>query len=113
MRGACASFFVGMKRVGAEIYNTHAWKRVRQEYAKTVGGLCERCLSHGEIQPGEIVHHKIHLTEQNKHDPNIAFSFDNLELLCRKCHAAEHPELMRHKRRYFINSDGSIAPVCD
>lgn len=27
------------------------------------------------------------------HDPEVALSFSNLELLCRKCHAEEHPEV--------------------
>jgi len=38
------------------------------------------------------VHHKIHLTPHNIDDPNITLSEDNLELLCRECHAIEHPE---------------------
>lgn len=48
-------------------------------------GLCVRC-----GKPGEIVHHIEHLTPNNINNPAITLSEDNLELLCRDCHAVEH-----------------------
>lgn len=65
--------------------------------------MCERCLKAGIIRPGEMVHHKKHLTEENLNDPAVALNFANLELLCRDCHAAEHA-----KRRYWVDVDGFV-----
>ena len=65
--------------------------------------MCERCLAHGLYIPGEIVHHKIHLTPENISDPNVSLNFDNLELLCRNCHADEHTRL---KKRYRFDENG-------
>lgn len=48
-------------------------------------GLCVRC-----GKPGEIVHHKIYLTPENIGNPDISLNPDNLETLCRDCHALEH-----------------------
>jgi 5-methylcytosine-specific restriction protein A len=73
-------------------YHSKSWKRTRDAYIRA-HPLCERCLKHGVYTPGEIVHHKEHLTPQNIGDPKVSLSFDNLETLCRKCHAIEHPEI--------------------
>lgn len=67
--------------------------------------MCERCLAKGLIVPGVIVHHKEHLTAANISDPNIALGFDNLELLCRDCHAAEHEQ---NRKRYVFDDCGNI-----
>lgn len=87
-------------------YKSAAWKKCRAAYIKKCGGLCERCLAQGLIKPGYIVHHKVHLTEDNVSDPNVALSFDNLEYLCMDCHNAEH--FSSKAKRYSINYDGSV-----
>lgn len=92
-----------MKPWAKELYTSDAWRRCREAYKKQAGGLCERCMAAGMIVPGEIVHHKRHLTADTIKDPAQALSFDNLELLCRECHAAEH-ELTR--RRWKIDAEG-------
>lgn len=84
-------------------YGSPAWKQTRNAYFKAKGGLCERCLASGVIKAGEFVHHKIHLDNVNIHDSNIALSWDNLEVLCRDCHAAEHG-----KKRYYVSADGVV-----
>lgn len=78
-------------------YHSRAWKQCQAAYVKQAGGLCERCLQSGLITAGEIVHHKIHLTPGNINDPNIALNADNLQLLCRDCHAAAHKSIRRWK----------------
>ncbi|UWP69737.1 HNH endonuclease [Subdoligranulum variabile] len=62
-----------------------------------MGGLCEQCLKTGLVKPGEIVHHKVHLTPDNINDPEVSLSWNNLELLCRDCHAKAHGSLKRYK----------------
>ena len=78
-------------------YKTTGWKNCRDAYARSVGGLCERCLAKGWVVPGEIVHHKEHLDADNINNPEIALNWDNLELLCRDCHGMEHRQLRRYK----------------
>lgn len=78
------------KEFAEEFYGSSTWQRVRAAYRKQVGGLCERCLKAGRYNAGVIVHHKVHLTPELIQHPEIALSFDNLELLCRDCHAAAH-----------------------
>jgi 5-methylcytosine-specific restriction endonuclease McrA len=97
-------------------YYTQAWKNAREAYKRSKGGLCERCLDKGYIVPGEIVHHKIRLTPENINDPNISLNWDNLQLVCRKCHAEIHEDVYeeqkqthhRSKKRYWIDRSGRI-----
>lgn len=84
-----------------KFYHSQAWKQCQAAYTKQAGGLCERCLKNGLITAGVIVHHKIHLTPGNIGDPDIALNTDNLELLCRDCHAAVHKGTKRYKADEF------------
>ena len=88
-------------------YHTAAWKKCRDNYAASVGGLCERCASKGIIRAGYIVHHREWITAQNINDPAILLSFDNLELLCLDCHNQEHYKDDGDKR-YYVDRDGSV-----
>lgn len=91
-----------------KFYSSKTWYRIANAYKKQCGGLCERCLSQGIYSTGEIVHHKIHVTPENIENPNISMSMDNLELLCRKCHAEEHPEIYGHTERRYEVVDGRV-----
>ena len=87
----------------ADFYKSDAWEKTRKAYIISKYGMCERCTS-----PGVIVHHKTYITKQNIHDERITLSFDNLELLCRKCHNKEH-----FKDDYgcvFDNEGNPVAP---
>ena len=95
-----------MRQAGDEFYWTEQWRRCKADYMKKAGGLCERCKAKGRYVPAEIVHHKIHLTPENKNDPAVAYSFDNLEALCRWCHNTEHKS--QDKRRYVIGPNGEV-----
>lgn len=61
----------------------------------------------GIYKPGEIVHHRIEIDPININNPEVALNWDNLELLCRECHAEEHNERSKD-RRYVIGADGKI-----
>lgn len=91
-------------------YKSRTWKRCRDAYAKSVGNLCERCLKKGLYVPGRIVHHKCYICPDNIDDPYITLNWDNLELLCRSCHELEHKGI---ERRYAVNADGSVTPLCE
>jgi len=66
-------------------YASAQWIKCRAAYARSVFHLCEEC--HGL---GEIVHHKIWLTPENINNPVITLGWDNLMLLCRRCHNTIH-----------------------
>lgn len=99
---------VRLKDFAESFYKSKTWQRCRAGFVKSKGGLCERCLSKGIYRPGEIVHHKIHLTPGNISDPNITLSWDNLELLCVDHHAEEH---RRVKRRYKVDELGRVTAI--
>lgn len=89
-----------------KLYSSKRWQETRRAYGASKGWLCERCLSEGIYKPGEIVHHKIHLTPENIDNPSIALSFGNLELLCRDCHGDEHS--VGGQRGYKFDKDGNV-----
>jgi len=86
-----------MKPYAEKFYKGTNWQQCREAYAKSKGYLCEACLKQGIFKPGEIVHHKVHLNPKTILDPKIALSWDNLELLCRECHAQKHGKTKRYK----------------
>ena len=104
-------------------YKSKRWQTTRLAYLKSVGGLCEQCMKIGIYKPAEIVHHKIHLTPVNIHQPEVALSWGNLEALCRDCHRNEHPyqfggahpvdpnNRKGRKGRYAVGPDGSVTVV--
>ena len=94
------------RQTANDFYRSRAWRNLRKAYYKQAGGLCEVCYSKGLVVPGEIVHHKIHLNADNINDPRISLNADNLQLVCRKCHAEMHPEL--GTKRYSVDEYGNI-----
>lgn len=102
----CLAFLFCMDREQIKgFYYTDAWKECREAYKQSVGGLCEVCRAKGLIVAGEIVHHKIHLNASNINDPSITLNFDNLQLVCRKCHGDIHRTRIK---RYQIAEDGAV-----
>lgn len=95
-----------MRDFAKQFYTSQAWKKCRESYTKKARGLCEVCLAKGYYVPGEIVHHKVHITPQNISDPSVTLNYDNLQLVCRECHAEIHG---RKKRRYTIDAQGRVS----
>ena len=95
-----------MREFAERFYKSKKWVSTKNAYKKSVGGICERCYSRGVISPGEIVHHKIHIEPWNIDDPSITLSWDNLQLLCRNCHAEVHKA--SPPKRYLCGVDGSV-----
>ena len=91
-------------------YNSQAWKDTRRSYRQSAGHLCERCLERGIITSADVVHHIVPLTKDTVNDPNLSLNWDNLQCLCRKCHAEVHKEIYnkRAKRRYSIDDNGKV-----
>ena len=94
------------KEWAKSFYSSIKWQRVRDSYAKSQQYLCEIHKAAGDVVPGEIVHHKRELTPETINDPSVALSFDNLQLVCRDCHAALH-----NGKRFIVTANGGIAPL--
>ena len=92
------------------LYDSKAWKDARKAYTQSVGGLCERCMANGLVVPAEVVHHKQPITEDNAGDASITLDWNNLQALCRKCHAEVHDEMYRERtgRRYRLDNEGHV-----
>jgi 5-methylcytosine-specific restriction enzyme A len=72
-----------MAREFAEkFYKSKRWQKNRDAFFKSKHGLCERCQ-----EAGRIVHHRVELTPENIADLSIAMGWDNLEVVCMRCHA--------------------------
>lgn len=103
-----------MRSVSFPFYKTKEWKKCRAAYLHTVGGLCELCMNRGIIKPADIVHHKIHLTDDTARDPEIALNFDNLQAVCIDCHNELHFRKAAKKRYEIIDGNvviGEDAPL--
>ena len=93
-----------------QFYTSWIWRKCRKAFVESKGNLCERCLRRGIIEPGSKdrpleVHHKVPLTPENIKNADIALGWDNLELLCKKCHDEERE---RKPKRWRIGPDGSV-----
>ena len=97
-----------MKEYAEEFYKGKEWQRVRNDYVKSVGGLCEECLRRGLVVHGQIVHHKEHITPNNINDTSVTLNPKNLILLCRECHGAQHK---KYKKRYRVDESGHVSPL--
>lgn len=73
-----------------EIYASKEWQPARLFVIARANGLCEFCSKKGIVNPGKEVDHIEELTDENKHDWNIAYNPENLRLLCSSCHNHKH-----------------------
>jgi 5-methylcytosine-specific restriction endonuclease McrA len=86
-----------MQKWAEKFYKSRTWMKTRKAYMQSVGCLCERCRDKGIIKPGEMVHHIQFVTANNINDPSITLNWDNLQCLCRDCHAEMHKGVKRYK----------------
>ena len=98
-----------MREFAAAFYSSQAWKDCRSAYVKSVGGLCEVCLSKGIYKAGEIVHHKVHVSPKNIGDPSVTLNPANLQLVCRDCHGEAHGT-NKASRRFTVDAAGRVTP---
>lgn len=88
-----------------KFYNSNAWKKSVKHKQLSAAYKCEIC---GGI--GEIVHHKIPLTDANVNDLKISLNQDNLQLVCRNCHKKIHDELKGKSKWIEFDEQGNIIP---
>ena len=98
-----------MREFAKSFYASKAWKELRTYiFSKRDHKLCVRC-----GKPGEIVHHKEHLTPENINDPFVSLNADNLETLCRECHAIEHEGSPATDRGLMFDDEGNLVERSD
>ena len=97
-----------MKKYAESFYKSKAWQDCRNAYMKSVGGLCEMGAKEGKIVPAEEVHHKVHISQSNIHDPNVTLAWSNLIALCREHHRQQHGATVR---RYKIDEFGRVTTI--
>ena len=95
------------KDYARSFYSSKRWQDCRNNYAAMRGYLCENCMRRGIYKPGEIVHHRIEIDPITINNPEVALNWDNLELLCRECHAEAH-DGRKKDRRYIVGDNGEI-----
>lgn len=100
-----------MKKYAEKFYKSQLWKTTREQYSKSKGYLCEKCLERGLYTTGEIVHHITPIMESNINDPEITLNWDNLQLLCRSCHEQTHRR--KAPKRYTVDELGRVTPIGD
>lgn len=96
------------RSIDSSFYKSKAWKITRDSYYRSQNGLCERCKAQGLISPAYIVHHKIHLNDENVNDPELSLSWDNLECLCQTCHNKTHFGSNEEIKRWEFNKGSLI-----
>lgn len=93
------------RAIDRRFYETPEWRRCKEAYLNKANHLCERCLAKGLYEPAKIVHHRVHLTEENYGNAQLMFGFDNLEALCQACHNDEHGRTKATRRWKFIEGE--------
>ena len=97
------------KEFAKRFYKSMTWRACRDAYYIERHGLCEECGA-----PGEEVHHIQPITPLNIDDCDITLNWDNLRLLCKRCHNNIHgkAEHMSHTppkvRRYTFDCHGNL-----
>lgn len=95
--------YANSRRFAKAFYESPAWRKTRAYILKRDAGLCVRCGA-----PGAIVHHKTELTPRNIDDPMITLNEDNLETVCRTCHAIIHEGTPPIADGLAFDEDGNV-----
>jgi 5-methylcytosine-specific restriction endonuclease McrA len=106
------------KEYAKPFYHSRRWERARREYMRRTldtpfglvpPGMCERCYAQGRLVPAKIVHHKVHITPANVHDPRVTLDPSNFERVCQECHNRIHAGTAdRPPSRTAFAPDGSL-----
>lgn len=96
-----------MKDYAERFYKSKKWQKTRAYVWSRDKGLCQRCKKNGIIRAGDTVHHIIAISPETISDESIALNPENLETLCRDCHAAVH----RREKRWTVDELGRVTAI--
>lgn len=77
-------------------YNSQEWRKLRNEYIKN-NPLCAECLRQGKVTPAVDVHHHKSPFKTGEINWTLLLDYNNLESLCKKCHAEHHNKEQGHR----------------
>lgn len=83
-----------------QLINSRKWRQLRAEKL-AANPLCERHLKEGKVVAASVVHHIVEV-ESGHNEAEcraLAYSWANLQSLCRECHAAIHRDRGSHTRK--------------
>lgn len=95
-----------MKQYAERFYKSKKWQKVRALVWARDKGLCQECLRNNIIKAGDTVHHIIAISPETITDESITLNMDNLETVCRDCHAKVHGKYVQE--RYKVDELGRI-----
>lgn len=78
-------------RLYQKLINNYKWQLLRAKKFRA-NPICEMCAAAGRVRPTEEVHHIIPV-ENGKDEAEmtrLAYDYNNLQSLCRECHAKVH-----------------------
>lgn len=82
------------------LMNSNRWRELRA--AKLAANpLCERHQKEGKVVAASVVHHivEVETGTTDAECARLAYSWSNLQSLCRECHAEVHKDAGYHTRR--------------
>lgn len=85
-----------------ELYQSKAWRDLRQVLILERGLRCEEC---GKLVPSPsmlIGDHVHELTPENAHDPSVALNPDNVRLICADCHNKKHQRFGYNAHKVYL-----------
>lgn len=84
-----------MRLLRQKAYRLPAWRKMRDSYMKE-HPICEECLKVGRVTAAEDVHHKRSPFRNGEINWGLLLAYDNLESVCKECHARIHNEKLGH-----------------
>lgn len=96
-------------------YKSPEWRTARELALMRDKYLCQDC----KDKPAEVVHHIIHLSEDNVDNPEISLNQNNLISICSNCHSIRHKGEHARGRlshmddepyNYIFDANGMIVP---
>lgn len=78
-----------MRNLRQKAYQNTKWRKMRDTYMHE-HPLCEECLKQGKVTPAEDIHHKRSPFQKGEVNWNLLLDYNNLEAVCKTCHATIH-----------------------
>lgn len=104
------------KPFSKHIYTSRRWAKCAKAFAESKLYICERCgrmLKMNTLyKTNYVVHHRQPLTPATVTDDLMVYGWDNLQLLCTRCHRAVHG-MAREGRAMQFDEDGNLIGAGD